>query len=87
MKVIIPVLNQEYSISCPEGARDDLYRSVADLQEICEKIQHKNARASIDKILVTAAINLASQVSKHRLALEELNTQIEQLKSKVELLD
>ena len=87
MNITIPVLDKEYSISCPANAKDELYASVADLQAICKTIKQKNPRASVDKILVTAAINLASQTSFYRTEMEKLTTQIESLKDKVELLD
>ena len=87
MNIVIPVLDKEYSISCPADAKDELYESVANLQAICNSIKQKNPQASIDKVLVAAAVNLVSQVSFYRKEMETLINQIETLKDKVDLVD
>lgn len=87
MNISVPILDKEYSISCLAESKDELYASVADLQAICKSIQLKNPEASVDKVLVVAAINFISQASFYREEVESLTKQIEQLRDKVELLD
>jgi cell division protein ZapA len=65
-RVSIRILEKEYHVACPEGARSDLLDSADLLNRKMREIRDSGKVVGLDRIAVMAALNLTNELLKSR---------------------
>lgn len=64
----VTILGRELRVSCPEDERDELLQAVAYLDRKMREIQGTGKVASVERIAIMAALNIAHELLTTRLS-------------------
>lgn len=86
-RVTVEVLGEQYSIKCNDNAKAKLTMAAKELTAICDKVQQSNTPIARDRVLVVAALNLASQVLDSNRQQELYSERVQLLSDKVDIIE
>ncbi len=81
--VAIRVLDKEFLISCPEGARAELTASARLLDQRMREIKAGGRVYGLDRIAVMAALNLSHELLQARKELDEMRQRTRELDARI----
>lgn len=86
--ITLNILDKEYHIACPHGEEEVLQASAHLLNTQIQKIRRGGKAIGADRVAVMAALNLAhdllTQKSEQTHSVNNLNTRIRNLKSRID---
>lgn len=86
--VAVTIMGKEYKIACDPNERDDLIRSVQQLDEQMRRIRDSGKVNGADRIAVMAALNLANELNliknQNNLLNRRLNECLANMSQKIE---
>jgi len=86
--VPVTIMGKEYKIACDPNERDDLIRSVQQLDEQMRRIRDSGKVNGADRIAVMAALNLANELNliknQNDLLNQRLNECLAKMNQKIE---
>lgn len=87
---VINIMGREFKIKCPKNKIAELQKAAEYLNSKMLEVQHGERSISIDRIAITAALNIAHELIStqqhsqfHSDNLDELNQQLTGLKNKI----
>jgi cell division protein ZapA len=85
--ITVKILDRDFKIKCPKDKIAELQNAASYLDDKMREIHHNNKLSTIDRIAITAALNIANELilikQKSQTSTDELEKRLFDLKNKL----
>ncbi len=81
--VAISVVGREFKIKCPKDKISELKEAADYLNDKMREVQHSDKPASIDRVAITAALNISHELMLEKQSSEENSNSLDKLGKKL----